>query len=272
MNNLSNNQVIHIKKGDTEYLQFRKLLEYPEIQHCYTLRKNKLSFLLEEKDDIQLQESYNKISEAVGFNKDKIIQPKQTHTDKVENVVNKDQVFSDIDGLITNKREITLCTTSADCIALLFYDPMQKVIADVHSGWRGTVQKIGQNAVLKMIKEYNCKPENIICCICPCIGKCHFEVDEDVKDIFYNTFKYMKEMKENKIIKKGRLVKEGNKTIQKYNIDTTLINRIIQRKLGLKEENIIDTGICTVCNSKQFHSYRTDREKAGRNAAMICIK
>ena len=159
-----------------------------------------------------------------------------------------------------------LCTTSADCISLLFYDDNKKVIGDVHSGWKGTAQRISKKAVEKMIKEYNSNPKDIICCICPSIRKCHFEVDTDVMEIFKNEFEYTGKIDE--IISLGRKV--DNK--QKYNIDTVLINKILLKDMGLQEKNIIDCDICTVCDSEDFHSYRVEKINFGRNGAFIGMK
>ena len=114
-----------------------------------------------------------------------------------------------------------------------------------------------------MVKEYDCNPKDIICCIGPCIRKCHFEVDEDVMKLFKNEFEYTGRIDE--IIEKCRVVEN----VQKYNIDTTLINKIILNEAGLLKENIIDSELCTVCNSSLFHSYRVDKEKSGRNGAFI---
>lgn len=269
MKDLSNQNIIHICKGDTEYIQFKKLLEYPEINHCYTLRKNGVNFRKYGGDNSILYESYDKISKVLGFERDGIVKPHQTHTDRIEKVTTKGEEFDEVDGVMTNRKGITLCTTSADCTALMFFDPAGEVIADIHSGWRGTLQKIGMKAVQKMQKEYGSKPENIICCICPCIKKCHFEVDEDVKELFYNEFKYTGKIDE--IINQGRKEKSEEGTIQKYNIDTTLINILLLKEAGLKEENIIDSGICTVCNPEDFHSYRVDKDESGRNGALICL-
>jgi len=121
-----------------------------------------------------------------------------------------------------------------------------------------------------MIEEYECDPKDIICCICPCIKQCHFEVDEDVKDLFKQEFGYMDEIIKN--IYKEKIIQTQKGKRLKYYIDTTLINKLTLQEVGLKGENIIDSGICTVCNSNKFHSYRTDKEKSGRNAAMISIK
>ena len=113
---------------------------------------------------------------------------------------------------------------------------------------------------------HNTKPENIICCICPSIRTCHFEVDTDVKDIFYETFKYTGKTEE--FIKKGRLFEEK----QKYNIDTVLINKMMLEELGVKAENIIDSNICSVCNKELIHSRRIEGEKYNVSLAIIELK
>ena len=261
--NLTNNIIIHQNVNGTEFIQFRKLLEFSNVKHCYTLRKNGINVQIKDGDKTDLLNSYKKVADVLGFNYNNIVKPHQTHTDRVESVNSASDEFEEVDGVITNKKEIILCTTSADCTSLLFYDDNKKVVADVHSGWKGTLQKIGKKAVEKMIKDYGCNPKDIICCIGPHIRKCHFEVEEDVMQMFKNEFEYTSKI--NEIIETGRKV-DG---VQKYNIDTTLINKIILREAGLKEENIIDSEICTVCNSDLFHSYRVDKEQSGRNGAFI---
>ena len=191
----------------------------------------------------------------------------QNHTDNIKiikNNVNKDMpdfnVYEETDGLITDTKEIILSTINADCILLIFYDPVNKVIANVHSGWRGTIKRISTKAVEKMKKEYGSKPENIICCMSPSIGKDHFEVDEDVYNLFKNEFKEFNES--------DKIYEEKN---DKWLIDTILINRIILKNTGLKEENIIDSGICSVCNKDLIHSYRAHGKGAGRATLIISL-
>ena len=261
--NFTNDVIIHQNINGTEFIQFKKLMEFPNVKHCYTLRKNGINIQVKNDDKTTLLESYKKVAKALNFDYRNIVKPHQTHTDRVEIVNSSNDEFNEVDGLITNKKGIFLCTTSADCTSLLFYDDTKKVIADIHSGWRGTLHKIGKKAVEKMVKEFGCNPNNIICCISPCIQKCHFEVEEDVKELFKNEFSYTDRISE--IIEQGRYI-DGK---QKYNIDTTLINKIVLQEAGLLPENIIDSGICTVCNSDYFHSYRSEREKSGRNGAFI---
>lgn len=261
--NLTNEIIIHQNVNGIEFIQFRKLLKFPNVRHCYTLRRNEINVQIKDGDNTDLIRSYKKVADVLGVNWQHIVKPHQTHTDKIEKVENCNDQYEEVDGLITNKKDIILCTTSADCTSLLFYDDNKKVVSDIHSGWKGTLQKIGKKAVEKMIAEYGCNPNDIICCICPHIRKCHFEVEKDVMQMFKKEFEYTGSIDE--IIETGRKA-DG---VQKYNIDTTLINKIILKEVGLQEENIIDSNICTVCNSDLFHSYRIDKEKSGRNGAFI---
>ena len=277
---LSNDNVIHVKKGQVEYLQFRKLLEYKDIvTHAYTLGKN-VNFRtakankdpLEKEIYKQNTQNYKDVCEKLGQNYINIVKCNQEHTKNVASVkekVNKNEPdfnvekYNSTDGLITNKKDIILATTNADCILMLFFDPQKKVIANVHSGWKGTLQEISIEAVKKMKKEYSCNAEDTMCFICPSIRKCHFEVDQEVKDLFYNKFKKLYNIEE---------IIEENKEKNKWHIDTVLINRTILKQEGLKEENIIDSGLCSVCNSDIIHSFRVEKEGYGLETALIALK
>ena len=278
---LSNENVVHIKKDGIEYLQFRKLLEYKDIiNHAYSLginmdfRTSRANGELSKEEYEKTLKDYDKLCKSIGCDYRNLVKGIQKHTNNVKIVsekINKDapdfrcKEYENIDGLITNKTNIVLASTSSDCISLLFFDPAKKVIANVHSGWKGTLQRISIKTVEKMVNEFNCKPEDIIVCICPSIRKCHFEVEQDVKNKFEEEFQdlgidNLKEIIEEKIPNK------------KWNIDTVLINKIILERKGLKEENIIDSEICTMCNPEILHSYRAERENYGLNTALIELK
>ena len=278
---LSNENVIHVEKEGIQYLQFRKLLKYSDIiTHGYSLgidknfrtaRANKQK--LPEQEAKKAIKDYENLGKCIDIKLNKMVKPNQAHTDKIQ-IVEKHiienepdfnlEVYDKTDGLITNKKDIALATTNADCILLLFFDPVNKVIANVHSGWRGTIQRISVRTVQKMVNKFNCKPENIICCICPSIRKCHFEVENDVKEIFEKEFKDLK-------IEQNNDIMEKQKDKEKWNIDTVLINKILLKQEGLKQENIIDSGICSVCNSDLIHSYRVEKQGYGLATALIKI-
>ena len=93
----------------------------------------------------------------------------------------------------------------------MLYDINRKVIANVHAGWRGTFKKIIENAVIKMINDYNCNPNDIIACFCPSIRQCNFEVEEDVKNECEEIFSYTGKLEE--IIKLGRVEENKQKEL-----------------------------------------------------------
>ena len=269
MNDLSNEAVIHVKKNGLEYLQFRKLLEFENVVHCFTLKPldfaSNVTYAEKRKE---VANNLKVLAEEFHFDVSNICRPKQTHTDRVEKIEDGDEgiyhpKFDDVDGLVTNKSHKVLMLGFADCTPLLFYDPVENVIANTHSGWKGTLQSIGVRTVEKLQKEYGCKPQNIICCLGPHIRKCHFEVEKEVRDMFYEEFKHLKNIEE--II----TYKPEDK---KYFIDTTEINKQILKKVGLKEENIIDCNICTVCENDICHSFRAEKEQSGRSVSMIFKK
>ena len=296
MEDLSNKNVIHIKGDKIEYLQFRKLLEYKDvIHHLYALGLD-VGFKTTTADQnpasperMELaRESYQKLCRCMGSNDAHIVQANQNHTDIIKIVqtkINVDEPDFSLteegieDGLITNKKNLALATTNADCILLLFFDPVKRVIANTHSGWRGTLQRISIKTVQKMVKEFGSNPQDIICCICPSIRKCHFEVDKDVKDMFEKEFYDLENVtfidieKENqeKTIQLTDFIEEKIENT-KWNIDTVLINKILLQREGLNPENIIDSGICSVCHSDVIHSYRIEKKNYNTETAVIELK
>lgn len=256
-------EIVYVENEGIKYIQFKKLLKYG-IKHAYTLKGEDVDFAFNQDKN---EKSYKALCNALNINYENVVQPVQTHTDRVECI---DKVLStenlqNVDGLITNKKDIALTSKNADCILFLFYDPIKKVISNVHSGWRGTFQKIAEKAVVKMINFYGCKAEDILCFICPSIRKCHFEVSSDVKELCEGIFEFTNRTEE--FIEIGEIV-DGE---QKYNIDTVLINKILLTELGVKEKNIIDCNLCSVCNKDNIESVRVNGENAGRGTAIIML-
>lgn len=277
---LSNENIIHVNKNGVQYIQFRKLLEYSDIiRHAYSLgtdvnfRTAKVNKQQLSRNEYELAiNSYKNLCDSIGSDYINTVKTNQNHTDTIK-IANKKikedepdfnlEEYKETDGIVTNKKNLILSTTNADCILLLLFDPIKKVIANVHSGWRGTLQRISTKAIEKMEKEYNCNPKDIICCICPSIRKCHFEVEKEVKDMFEEEFK--------SIVEKNDIITETISS-KKWTIDTVLINQIILEEKGLKKENIIDSKICSVCNSNLVHSYRVEKEGYRLETAIIELK
>lgn len=272
MLDLSNEEMIHMKKDGIEYLQFRKLLSYQDlIVHCYTLKGIDVQPYEFSKEN--LIDGYHRIGKALEIENKKIVRPIQTHSDHIEIVSNinlendfNQHDFDDVDGLVTAQKDIYLALRYADCLPLYFFDPVKEVVANIHSGWKGSLKHIGEKAVRKMVEEFGSHSYDILCFIGPSIKSCHFEVEEDVKKQFEEDWKGRKTS--DAIIEKGK-IKEGK---QKYYIDTVKMNRVLLREMGLKDSHIIDSNICTVCQHEWMHSYRAEKDKAGRNAAIIGVR
>jgi len=257
-----NEQIVYNNNGKIKYLQFKKLLEYPELTHAFVIKP--LDF--KNAETSTLLENYEQILKELKIDKKEIVKPYQTHTDNIYNVIDESGIhveeLKDVDGLITKSHNKALSLVFADCMPIYLYDPIEKVIANLHSGWKGTLKQISKKAVQEMKKKYGSNVENIICVLGPTIRKCHFEVEEDVYSLFENEFKYMVEWKN--IVEKY--------PAGKYKIDTILINKILLKEAGLKEENIIDSNLCTVCSRKVMHSYRTEKEKSRKKYQYYIFK
>ena len=276
MKNLSNENIIHVQKSGIEYIQFKKLLEYSDlINHAYGIGLDRNYRTVKDNGEEKYNKAkndYKDLCNAIEIDYRNCVKPCQEHTKNIRNVkqkMNKGKLdfeqdeYKATDGLITNQSNIALSTTNADCILLMFFDPIKKVIANVHSGWRGTLQRISVNAVNKMKNEYGCNLKDIICCICPSIRMCHFKVHLDVQEPYYNEFKDLKDIDD-------LIVPVPNE--DRWFIDTVSINKIILKQAGLKEENIIDCGVCSVCNSDLIHSYRVEKQGYGLGTAIIELK
>lgn len=266
VNKLKSTKIIDY--GNIKVLEFNKMLEFKdkvEVLVALKTYNNGFSRLKNFEPD---NNKYKNIAKVLNVQPTDIIVAKQSHTDNIAIIEkNKPYDLEDIDGIITNIKNIPTAITFADCTPIFFYDPIQNVIANIHSGWKGTVQKIAEKAIHELITKYNSKPQNIICLIGPCIRKDHFLVNDDVKDIFEDKFKHFS--KKYDIIAKTNMYNE--KGIQ-YKIDAVLINKLILKENGILDKNIIDSEICTVCNSNDFHSRRVEGVDYEVNTGLMMLK
>ena len=256
------------KKNNITYIKFKILEKYKNIEHGFCIDKC-LNFRTKDKFGNFYNKNINNYKiflNLFNLNYNNAIKPIFKHTNNYKIVTKKYNNnkpdfnihnYYATDALITNKKNFILTSTSADCNIILVYDPINNAIANIHSGWRGTLNKIIVNTINGMIKEYNTNPKDLICCICPSIKLCHFEVSDDL----YMQFKDK--------IPNQKYYKYIN---NKWHIDLTniIIDNLID--LNIKKENIIDSNICTMCNSNIMHSYRADNINSGLNMGFICLK
>ena len=214
-----------------------------------------------------VRENYNILFKELGLDPEKAVLSQQTHTNNIRVVKSHDigkgivihRDYKDVDGLVTNLKGVALVTQFADCVPLLFYDPVKEVIAASHAGWRGTVQGIGKKTVDVMVSLFGCEAKNIKVAIGPSIGKCCYEVDDPV----YEQFEML-----NIVPLKSIFTKKEN---GKYMLDLWTANRLILENAGIKRKNICVTDLCTCCNSQYFHSHRATGGSRGNLAAVIAL-
>jgi hypothetical protein len=155
------------------------------------------------------------------------------------------------DALITNRPGVTLSIRTADCFPILLADPEHRAVAGIHAGWRGTAEEIVCRTIDTMRSHFGTSPGQITAAIGPGIGKCCYEVGEDVA---------------------RRLGIERFGMEAACRIDLAAINRAQLIRAGVLASHIDTLGRCTFCDSALFHSYRRDREQAGRMISFIGIK
>lgn len=216
-----------------------------------------------------VDENYRRISEALEMPKTDFVGASQTHTTVVRQVTSEDRGkgftrprdYEDVDGLMTNVEGLVLVTVYADCVPLFFVDPVHKVIAASHAGWRGTVDDMAGVTVARMAEVYGSKPEEIAAAIGPSICKDCYEVGAEVAEAFKQA--YPMDICKDILMEKS----EG-----KYQLDLWKANKYAMIRAGILPEHIAVTDICTACNSELMWSHRKSMGKRGNLAAFIRLK
>ncbi len=155
------------------------------------------------------------------------------------------------DGVVTNVPEMALVIQVADCQAVVLYDPVRRVIANVHSGWRGSVAIILGQCAQIMVNEFSCRREDILAGISPSLGPCCSEFIHYRTEIPEHLWAY--------------------KSPDKPCFDFWEISRDQLVEQGLKYNNIEQMALCTVCNTDRFFSYRGEKN-TGRFGAVIAMR
>lgn len=275
--NKKNRTTTSIKFGNgIPYISFNALEQTGMVVNAFSTRQGGVSVgCLESMNlgfnrgdlDENVLKNHKIFAKAVGFPYENIVTTNQTHTTNVRVVtkedygkgITKDRDYSDVDGLITNVPGIVLATYYADCVPLYILDPVNKAIGLSHSGWKGTVNRIGENTLKLMNENYGTNPKDVICCIGPSICQDCYEISEDVANEFINEFG-----KNNKI-----LYNKGN---GKYQLNLWESVKQVFLDAGVEYDNIYTTDICTCCNKDELFSHRGHHGKRGNLAAFLMLK
>jgi len=250
------------------------------IQHGFSTRKGgvskehltslNLSFSVEDARENVL-ENFRRIGERFGKTPEDFVLSKQSHETKVLKVgtkdrgkgITKERDYEGIDALITDEEGLILSCFSADCVPILFYDPIRKAVGACHSGWRGTKGKILRNVVEEMRKHFSSNPADILIAIGPSISKEQYIVSEDLGLSFLEDYP---DLGEDASSPMQRISKD------KFQLDLWDLNRRIALDSGIREEHISISGYCTMENPELFFSHRYSQGRRGLQGAFICLQ
>ena len=258
------------------YLSFAIYENIPFIRHLFTTRAGGVSGGIYESlnlsfsrgdDAAAVFENYRRVAEALQTTPEAMVTSDQTHTTNVRYVGKEDQGkgiicprdYTDVDGMITNEPGVVLATFYADCVPLYFVDPIHHAIGLSHSGWRGTVERMGAVTIQKMTQHFGTDPKDLLCAIGPSICQSCYEVSDDVAKAFMQAFPdHISQILEDK--------QNG-----KYQLDLWKSNEIVLREAGVLKEHLAVTNICTCCNDKQLFSHRASKGKRGNLGAFLML-
>lgn len=260
------------------YLSFPALEKSGMVRHGFSTRYGGVSTGCYESMNLSFSrgdekervwENYRRMAAALQVDPEKMVTSWQSHTTNVRKVTKedcgkgiwKDRDYKDADGLITDIAGITLVTFYADCVPLYFLDPVRKAIGLSHSGWRGTVKRMGEHTIREMTEAFGTRAEDVIACIGPSICQSCFEVGEEVIEKFQSGFSQ----------KYWDSLFYPNGTPGKYQLDLWTANEIVLKEAGVLPENIHTTNICTRCNPKHLYSHRIMGNQRGNLAAFLCL-
>ena len=266
-----------LDNGIVPLLKFSNLEETGVVKHGFSTRLGGVSegifasmnVSFTRGDDKQaVEENYRRIAKALGVEEKSFVCSDQTHTTNVRLVTGNDcgkgvlreKDYTDVDGLITNEPGVTLATFYADCVPLFFVDPVHCAIGLSHSGWKGTVGRMGKQTILAMQEAFGTKPQVGVCAIRPSIWQDCYEHSVDVAQEGYREF-----------LEHGDSILEAKEN-GKYQLDLWKVNAIILEEAGVLPQNIAVTNICTCCNPDLLFSHRASRGTRGNLGAFLCLK
>jgi YfiH family protein len=213
-------------------------------------------------DPAAVEENRRRIAKAIGVRAEDMTYTNQTHTTNVAVVEAKDRGkrFMETDGMVTNVPEICLVTFYADCVPLFFVDPVHRAIGLSHSGWRGTVGKMGKVTVERMREEYGTDPAQVVAAIGPSICQDCYEVSEDVIEKFRENF--------DKALWPELFYEKAD---GKYQLNLWRANQAVLAEAGVPRENIAVTNLCTHCNPDILFSHRSTGTARGNLSAFLAL-
>ena len=262
---------------DLPMLRFPLLAKCACVQHGFTTRAGgvsdgewsslNLSFTRGD-DETAVRENFRRVAEAFGVTPEQIVCSMQTHTTNVRKVSAADGgagvvralPWTDVDGLITDEPGVLLGTFYADCVPLYFVDPVHRAIGLSHSGWRGTVARMGEVTLRAMAEAFGSRPGEVLCAIGPSICQSCYEVSADVAEQFAAAFPGAGE----------ELLYPT--TGDKYQLNLWEANRRVLIEAGVLPKHLQMTDLCTCCNPHNLFSHRYTGGRRGNLGAFLMLR
>ncbi len=245
-----------------------RLQDFPQLIHAFTTRHGGVSkapfdthnLAFHVGDDANLvRENHALLAKELGYDLEKLVHMRQIHSDIIVTVDPERENFDnppECDALITDRPGIPLMVMTADCTPVLFFDPVQEVIAVAHAGRAGAIKGIVPKTIEKMCSAFGSRKEEIVVVLGPSIGGCCYEVGETIGQ------ELLKSPDAFAVIQR-----EG-----KYFLEVNAIIHNQLNEIGIPKEHVDDLNICNACENETYFSYRADRQSTGRIAGVIMLK
>ncbi|HEU4403251.1 MAG TPA: peptidoglycan editing factor PgeF [Candidatus Polarisedimenticolia bacterium] len=237
-------------QGPTRRLQVPLLLDVPGLAHAFTVKGSETEAVLRESagpgvEVRTLRQMHGAGVVVAGATPDGVIPgaPAAAQEPPPQG-----------DVLVTSRQGIALAVRVADCVPILACDPRTRALAAVHAGWRGTVARVLEAAIVAMRDSFGTRPADLRLAIGPAIGSCCFEVGDEVVERLLGADPGA-----------GECVLPG----ARQRVDLLAANRRQALQAGVRAENLAAVGLCTVCHPDLLESFRRDRTAAGRMEALI---
>lgn len=281
-------------EGELEYLTFPLLSAQPGITHAFSTRRGGVSQGIYESmnlsftrgdDQERVRENYRRMAAALHTDISHMVCSYQTHTTNIRRVGREDggkgilreRGFTDVDGLVTNDRELCLVCFFADCVPLYFVDRRHGAIGLAHSGWRGTAAGMGMHMVRRMELEFGTRPRDLVAAVGPSICQDCYEVSREVAEQFErlaasipDSGRLLAELAEQGVYPHRQILRPGREE-GKYQLDLWLANLLVLRGAGIPVTGLQVTDVCTCCNSGYLFSHRASQGKRGNLAAFLMM-
>lgn len=284
----------NINGAQVTYITFDKLEQTGIVRQAFSTRLGGVSgrefatmnLSFTRGDDAEaVAENYRRIAAVLACRPEDITASHQTHTVNVRRVtaadkgkgVTKERDYEGVDGLITNEPDIALACFFADCVPLYFVDVRHHAIGLSHSGWRGTVNRMGQATLDAMKREFGTRPEEVQTVIGPSICQDCYEVSEEVAKAFADAFypddslaeAYLRHFKQEISHNEIQNCLLEPKPDSKYQLNLWYANYRVLREAGVPDAQIAITDICTCCNPDFLFSHRASHGKRGNLGAFL---